>query len=33
MTTVQVWRLFQLYRVDHELFGYSPRQYLQWAAD
>ena len=30
---VQVWRLFQLYRVDHELFGYSPRQYLQWAAD
>jgi hypothetical protein len=28
---VQVWQLFLLYRVDHELFGYSPRRYLDWS--
>ena len=27
----QVWQLFLLYRVDHELFGFSPRRYLEWA--
>lgn len=31
LTKAQVWQLFELYRVDHELFGYSPRRYLDWA--
>ena len=29
----QVWQLYNIYRVDHELFGYSPAQFLHWARD
>jgi len=31
LSKTQVWHLFLLYRVDHELFGFSPRRYLEWA--
>lgn len=31
LSRAQVWRLFLLYRVDHELLGFSPRKYLDWA--
>jgi len=31
LSKTQVWQLFLLYRVDHELFGFSPRRYLEWA--
>ena len=33
LSRAQVWRLFLLYRVDHELLGYSPRKYLDWAKE
>jgi len=31
LTKAQVWQLYNFYRVDHELFGFSPRQFLDWA--
>ena len=31
LTKAQVWQLYNLYRVDHELFGFSPREFLDWA--
>ena len=31
LTKAQVWQLYNLYRVDHELFGFSPREYLDMA--
>ena len=27
----QVWDLFELYRLDHEMYGYSPNLYLDYA--
>ena len=32
LTKAQVWQLYNLYRVDHELFGFSPREFLDWAS-
>jgi len=31
LTKAQVWQLYNFYRVDHELFGFSPRPFLDWA--
>ena len=27
----QVWDLYELYRLDHEMYGYSPNLYLDYA--
>ena len=32
LSKAQVWQLYNLYRVDHELFGFSPREFLDWAS-
>ena len=29
----QVLSLFEVYQVDHELFGYSPATFLSWATE
>ena len=30
---LQVWKLYNIYRVDHELFGYSPSAFIDIAKD
>jgi len=31
LSKAQVWQLYNIYRVDHEMFGFSPREFLDWA--
>ena len=33
LTKAQIQSLYKFYRLDHELFGYNPEEYLSYALD